>query len=174
MATGKELIHSNRYIRRWMRALVSIIILVGVIACVSGCGKKQVPPPQIKFTIKSKDDTNGGRPFYLTIRNVNANQFLTDTYQGVADMIFSDPPSPTVLAAQAIVPGEKQKIKVPKPDQNDVGIYCFFTDPSDPWKILLQQPLADKYKIVLDLNKIKQSEEELEQKKGFFSTINPF
>lgn len=164
MTIGTQLFSSNIYTRTLMRVLINGIFLASVISGVSGCGKKQVAPPQIKFTIKSKDNTNAGRPFYIAIRNVNANQFLTDTYQGVAEEIFSDPPSPSVLAAQAIVPGEKLKIKVPKPDQNDVGIYCFFTDPSDPWKVLLQQPLADKYKIVLDMNRIKQSEKDLEKK----------
>ena len=164
MTLGAHVFSSSTFHRRLLRVLVSGIILSGLVAGAGGCGKKQVAPPQIKFTIKSKDDTNAGRPFYIAIRNVNANQFLTDTYQGVAEKIFSDPPSPSVLAAQAIVPGEKLKIRVLKPDQNDVGIYCFFTEPSDPWKILLQQPLADKYKIVLDLNKIKQSEKDLEKK----------
>jgi hypothetical protein len=164
MTIGTQLFSGNTFARRLMQVLVSGLFVAGLIAGVSGCGKKQISPPKIKFTIKSQDDTNAGRPFYIAIRNVNANQFLTDTYQGVAEKIFSDPPSPSVLAAQAVVPGEKLKIKVLKPDQNDVGIYCFFTDPSDPWKILLQQPLADKYKILLDVNKIKQSEKDLEKK----------
>jgi len=155
------------------RVFITIVIIV-IAACIGGCGKKRIPPPQITFTIKSNEDTNQGRLFYVAIRSVNSNQFLIETYQSAASMIYTDPPDPSVLARQMILPGEKQKIKVVKPDQNQVGLYFFFTDPGDPWRVMIEQPLDDKYKIALDKNRIVQTEKSLKKKKGFFRKLWPF
>lgn len=155
------------------RLIIAIAILVLPI-CIGGCGKKRIPPPQITFTINSSEDTNQGRLFYVAIRSVNSNQFMVETYQGAASMIYTDPPDTSVLARQVILPGEKQKIKVVKPDQNQVGLYFFFTDPGDPWRVMIEQPLEDKYKIALDKNRIVQTEKSLKKKKGFFRKLWPF
>ncbi len=155
------------------RIIITIAILV-ISTFIGGCGKKRIPPPQITFTIKSNEETNQGRLFYVAIRSVNSNQFLIETYQGAASMIYTDPPDPSILARRVILPGEKQKIKVVKPDQNQVGLYFFFTDPGDPWRVMIEQPLDDKYKIALDKNRIVQTEKSLKKKKGFFRKLWPF
>jgi hypothetical protein len=123
-----------------------------------GCGNKHIPPPQIVFTIESEKEANDGQPFHCAIRSVNAKQFLTEGYDGVASMLFANPPDPTVLATLVILPGEEQELKVNKPDQNDLGFYCFFTHPGDPWKVKLEQPLGEEYQISLGENNILETE----------------
>jgi len=162
---------------RCVKLGICSIVILGIVASIGGCGgKKRVPPPQILFAVKSNDNTNDGRLFYIAIRSVNANQFLIESYQDAASMIFTDPQNTSVLATRAILPGEKKEIKVLKPDQHDVGVYCFFTNPGDPWKILLEQPLSEKYKIALDNNRIVQSDKSIKtkKKKSFFGKLWPF
>lgn len=159
---------------RYAKVAICSIVVLGIVAGIGGCGKKRIPPPQILFAIKSKDDTNDGRLFYVAIRSVKANQFLIESYQGAAGMIFTDTQNSSILATRAILPGEKKEIKVIKPDQHEVGVYCFFTKPGDPWKILLEQPLREKYEIVLDNNRIVQSDLKTKKKKGFFRKLWPF
>lgn len=124
----------------------------------AGCGNKHIPPPQIVFTIESEREANDGQPFHCAIRSVNAKQFLTEGYDGVAAMLFANPPDSTVLATLVILPGEEQELKVNKPDQNDLGFYCFFTQPGDPWKVKLEQPLGEEYEISLGESKILETE----------------
>jgi hypothetical protein len=156
------------------RLVIAAIVILAIAAVIGSCGKKPVPPPQILFEIESDDDTNGGRSFYIAIRSVNHSQFLADSYQDVANMIFTNPADSSVLATQVILPGEDKEIIVVKPDKDVIGFYCFFTDPGDPWKIMLDQPLGEEYEIVLKKNRIAQSEKTLEKKKGFFRRLWPF
>ncbi len=145
--------------RNWIKRLLTDTIMVTVlVSSIAGCGKKHIPPPEIEFTIASEYETNDGQPFYCAIRSVNANQFLSEGYDDVAYMLFANPPNSTVLASFAILPGEEQEIKINKPDKNALGFYCFFTEPGDPWKVKLDQPLGEEYEISLGKNKILETE----------------
>ncbi len=124
----------------------------------AGCGNKHIPPPQIVFTIESENEANDGQPFHCAIRSVNAKQFLTEGYDGVANILFANPPDSTVLATIVILPGDEQELQINKPDQNDLGFYCFFTQPGDPWKVRLEQPLGEEYEISLGKNEILETE----------------
>jgi hypothetical protein len=150
--------------RHWLsdleRLFAGIIVVSVLLGFNGGCGNKNVPPPEIVFTVDSAKDTNDGQPFYCAIRSVNANQFLTEGYDGVANMLFANPPNASVLAAQVILPGEEQEIKIEKRGKDELGFYCFFTEPGEPWKIKLDQPLGDEYEIELEKNRISSSEKE--------------
>jgi hypothetical protein len=147
-------------ISRLKRLLIGSILLAGVAQFIGGCGGKHVPPPEIVFIIESEPDSNQGQPFYCAFRSVNANQFLTDSYDGVAAMLFANPPDSSVLASLVLLPGEEQEIKIKRPDKVDLGLYCFFTEPGDPWKIKLDQPLGDEYAVALGQNNILEAEKE--------------
>jgi hypothetical protein len=73
-------------------------------------------------------------------------------------MLFANPPNSSVLASFVILPGEEQELKINKPGKNDLGFYCFFTEPGDPWKIKLDQPLGEEYEIELGKNNILEAE----------------
>jgi len=143
-----------------MRLVIGGVMLSGLAICLGGCGSKHVPPPAIVFSIESESDTNQGQPFHCAMRSVNANQFLSESYDGVANMLFANPPNASVLASLVILPGEDQEIKIIKPDKVDIGLYCFFTEPGEPWKIRLDQPLGDEYEVVLGEDRILEAEKE--------------
>ena len=145
--------------RHWISSFKTALLGTMLISVFfAGCGNKHVPPPQIVFTIESEKEANEGQPFHCAIRSVNAKQFLTEGYDGVANMLFANPPDSTVIATFVILPGEEQELKINKPDQNDLGFYCFFTQPGDPWKVRLEQPLGEEYEISLGKNKILETE----------------
>jgi predicted component of type VI protein secretion system len=123
--------------------LASALIVLGYAA---GCSRKSpapTPPPQMDIDVASDHQTNDGQPFYLVIRAVTDKQFLTDNYQGIAGMVYSDPPDPTVLLAAPILPGKERQFKVVKPTQGAIGLYFLFSQQTDQWKMLLSQPLSD-------------------------------
>lgn len=151
---------NSHWISNLKRLLLGTILIPVLVASIVGCGGKHVPPPEILFTVDSDDETNDGQPFYCAIRSVNANQFLTEGYDGVANMLFANPPNPSVLASFVILPGEEQEIKIKKPGKNDLGFYCFFTEPGDPWKVRLDQPLGEEYQVELGKNNILETEKE--------------
>ena len=142
------------------RLLIGCILLAGVAPFMGGCGGKHVPPPEIVFIIESESETNQGEPFYCAFRSVNSNQFLTDSYDGVATLLFANPPDSSVLASLVMLPGEEQEIKIKRPEKVDIGLYCFFTEPGDPWKIKLDQPLGEEYAVELGENRILEAEKE--------------
>ncbi|MGD8706947.1 MAG: hypothetical protein PVF10_10760 [Syntrophobacterales bacterium] len=142
------------------RLLIGCILLAVVAPFMGGCGGKHVPPPEITFIIESESETNQGEPFYCAFRSVNANQFLTDGYDGVAALLFTNPPDESVLASLVLLPGEDQEIKIKRPEKVDIGLYCFFTQPGDPWKIKLDQPLGEEYEVALGENNIVEAEKD--------------
>ena len=145
--------------RPWVLHVRSLLLgTMLILVFLAGCGNKHIPPPQIVFTIESEKEANDGQPFHCAVLSVNAKQFLTEGYDGVANILFANPPDPTVLASLVILPGEEQELKVNKPDQNDLGFYCFFTQPGDPWKVRLEQPLGEEYQISLGKNNIRKTE----------------
>lgn len=156
---------SKRVIR-----LLGCALLTAVLLNVVGCGgRKPIPPPQMTITVETNSKINGGQVFYFVMRSINEKQFLTDTYQAVAGIVFADPPDSSVLASQAIFPGLRQTFKVPQPTQNSVGFYFMFTDPADEWKKIISQPLATGYTIHIDKDQV-----EVLAQKSFFGRLWPF
>ncbi len=151
-------------------------IFVAVLAAAlfpAGCSKKApvpAPPPRMLLDITSDIETNRGQPFYLVVRAINDKQFLTDNYQGIAGLVFADPPDPSVLTARAILPGKQQQITMDKPTQASVGLYFLFSDRIDQWKRMLSQPLSESgYQVTITKNVIA-----IDPKKSFWRKIWPF
>jgi hypothetical protein len=136
------------------KKLVLSIVALGMLGCVGGCGKKQITPPQMTFTIKSDSETNDGQPFYVLFRAVNEAEFVTDSYQDIAKMVFADPPDASFLGTQVVVPGQKKKIKVEQPMKNTVGVYGLYSEPAEHWRVMLSKPLSSKYVIVFEKNEM--------------------
>jgi hypothetical protein len=132
-----------------------------------GCGAKR--PPQMTLNVKSTINTNDGQLFYLVIRTINEKQFLSDTYQAVAGMVFADPVDPSILGTQVIFPGLEQTFKIAQPVQNSVGFYFLFTAPGDQWKRMVSQPLAGYYNINIENERVDVS-----VRQGFFRRHWPF
>lgn len=102
--------------------------------------------------VNSDTATNNGQLFYLVARAINDKQFLTDSYQTVANMVFADPPDKTIIRTHVVLPGMEQILLVEQPEESPVAFYFLFTDPGDQWKKLLDQPLAKDYNIKIEKN----------------------
>lgn len=129
-----------------------LCVLVGLLGA---CAKRTAPPPpQMTLEIKPKPNANKGQVFYMVVRSTNEKQYLTETYAGIAALVFADPPDANVLGAFPIFPGKNEKIKVVQPRQNPVAFYFLFTDPSDDWRHLVAQPLASTYEITIEQDSV--------------------
>ena len=165
----------NKILKYTKFPLILFFILIMLFNFI-GCLKKNIKlaTPGISFHIISKADTNGGEPCYIMIRMVNENNFLTDSYEEASKMIFANPPNESILTYDLILPYNYKEIKVNVPDKpTSLGLYCFFSEHSDKWKVLLPKPLKTKYKFVLEKNKIMQKTIpiELQKKEGFFNNL---
>lgn len=122
------------------------------------------------LNIQCDPAANGGQVFYLVVRSVTDRQFLSDTYQSVASLVFAEPPDPAVLGSHAIVPGRRQAIKMVQPTQNALGFYFMFTEPGDQWKRMVSQPVASTYNIRVGGDDTVV----IQQHKGFLKRLWPF
>lgn len=101
----------------------------------------------MKLFVESEQAINNGQLFYLVVRAVTDKQFLTESYQTVAGLVFADPPDKTVISSHVILPGITQEFQVIQPEESPVGFFFMLTEPGDQWKKLIEQPLAKEYMI---------------------------
>jgi hypothetical protein len=124
-----------------------VLAAIVALAVAWGCGTSAT----VKRTVilKPVSNANYGRPFYVLIRSVTEKEFLTDNYDKVAKMVYPNSEDPSVLKVALVWPDLERKIEVDVPKDKPVGIYCIFTSPGNPWKMLLAPPLKSKLKAVL-------------------------
>jgi hypothetical protein len=139
-----------------------ILSLLLVMGSLYGCGKSTVKKEQITFNIIPDSSINDERPVYIVIRKVNKMEFLVENYDGISDMVYANPPNESLLAWHMLLPGQKEKIQVIKPDKSDIGVYVLFTSPGENWKMILENPLKSEYNINVKNNELE------EYRKGFF------
>lgn len=126
--------------------LAALLMAVAALPC-AGCSNRRPPPPQMWLYVESDPGVNEGQVFYLAVRALSDKQFLTDSYQTVAGLLFADPPDKTVIGSFAVVPGTSQEFPLIQPEETPAAFYFLFTNPGDQWKKLLDQPIASAYNI---------------------------
>ena len=135
------------FIPRLKETVFSLVFLL-ILGILYGCGGNLgLAKRNITFHVMPDSSINNGQPLYIVIRKVNKKSFLLESYDEIADMVYSDPPDESLLAWHPLLPGKKDKIKVEKPKKNEVAIYAMFTQPGEGWKIMLKSPLGSKYDI---------------------------
>ena len=143
--------------------LITAILMVMILSFICNCSRTpKTIVSKMTVIVESESDTNKSQPFYIVFRSVNVNEFLTQTYQDVAGMVFNKPDDPSLLGIQLVIPGEKFKMIMEQPVKNNLGVYGFFTEPGDKWKMMIPQPLEKKYVIKLESNGILRAK----KKKG--------
>ena len=131
---------------------VKFFTLLLTIGFVSGCGGMG---HNVSLKFKPALNANNGKPFYIVIRKVTKTNFLIDGYDEIAGMVYSEPQDESLLAWHVMLPGQKEEIKIEKPDNSSIGIYGLFTNPGKNWKIMIDSPLESKYKIDLQNNDLE-------------------
>lgn len=115
-------------------------------------------PKNVNLKIVPSADANLGRSFYVVVRSVTDQEFVTDQYDPVANLVFSKEPSPSVLKAFAVVPGRPTSVRVPNDAKKQIAVYCLLTDPGESWKIRFPQPVLRTYKVEVGKSGILQEE----------------
>jgi len=138
----------ERFLKGWRTQFIVAVMTSVLLAALCGCAKNRM-----SIKIQSNYNTNDEQPVVIVIRSVNYNNFLTESYQDIAGMVYADPPNPTVIASHIILPGTKEKIEIEIPLKELVGVYCLFKEP-DIWKVILRRPFDKKYYIILEHNRI--------------------
>lgn len=149
-----------------MKRLIVMILCVAA-AMLFACATKP-EPPQVMLIVQSDIRTNNGQSFYMLIRSVDTQIFLTESYPDVSNMVFSVPKDKSVLAAVPVIPGVEQKVSVKKPEDTPLAIYCLFTEPGDQWKILMSPPLESRYILHLKNHRIIETQRSFHKKRGLF------
>lgn len=138
-----------------MSARLSALALVALTAgCSSG------PSDHVAVSIDTTHETNAGRPFYLVVRQVDERIYLIETYEDVADKVFSTPPDASICHKEVVFPGERgEPIAVKKPEGSQpVAFYFLFTAPGARWKTLVANPLPDEIRFELGPSEIATEE----------------
>ncbi|SEM09263.1 Type VI secretion lipoprotein, VasD, EvfM, TssJ, VC_A0113 [Syntrophus gentianae] len=153
--------HQKDTVEGFAGSAIIILFLLTLMGCLCGCGKSAVKQEQILFNILPDVRINDERPVYIVIRKVNRTEFQIHDYDFISDMVYANPPNESLLDWHMLMPGQKEKIKVIKPDKSDIGVYVLFANPGETWKLLFEAPLKTEYHI-----KVKNNEIE-EYQKGF-------
>jgi predicted component of type VI protein secretion system len=143
-----------RCIRKDTVLIAVIVIFLSVLT--SGCGLGQKKDNSLTtFRVTSRPDTNDGRAVHAVISSVSPQQFLTDSYETIADRAYSNPPSEGIIRVFPVIPGEITTVKVPRERVNSVGVYFLFSKPGEQWKMLLSQPVKTGYNFDLDKDTVE-------------------
>ena len=110
------------------------------------------------LVVHTRTHANHDRRFYVVVRQVPEDQFASEPYQKIANLVFSAAPDDNVTrAVQQVAPGHVTKLTVrvrealkPLDKQQPVAVYALVTEPGEAWKVLLTPPLQTRYDLDVD------------------------
>ena len=144
--------------------LIVLLIMVSIFGC---AGNKPLLQKKVTFCINPDKSANNSQPLYIVIRDISKKSFLIEEYNEIADLVYTDPPSESLLTWHVVIPGRKEEITVEVPGKSDIGIYAMFTQPEENWKIMFERPLESEYEIIIQDNSLKYKKE----KNGFWKWL---
>lgn len=111
----------------------------------AGCAKTTT-----QVIVETSPVTNGGAPMHMMIRAL-PDSLEQESYEQIAAMMFVEPPDESVIATQALFPGERAAISLPDVGKNDIVMYFFFTtpDPKDGFRQRIPRPIPAEIYVVL-------------------------
>lgn len=110
----------------------------------------------LTLQIATSRKTNGGTPFYVLLKATDFAQFLREDYQEIASAISFPDENPAHLATLCLIPGSAKTIKIKKPKDKSIAIFCLFTYPGEIWKHIIDNVDGpQKIKVILGENEIK-------------------
>jgi hypothetical protein len=105
--------------------------------------------PTRTFVLRPEARANGGDNFYLVARSVAERDFFLDSYQKMVGMVFPVSKDPNIKLVQLIRPGQVERVKITIAEGESLAVYALFTQPGDPWKVLISPPLHKQYELRL-------------------------
>ena len=116
----------------------------------SGCATS------LRLEVQSSEKTNGGRPLYMMVRAVDSRALLTEDYASASALVFTHPPDKSVQKVQTVLPGKPLVLNLPRPEETELALYFFFTQPGDKWRVPLNQPLPSDVVVELGGSNVKR------------------
>ncbi len=149
LSVGREFLKLSR--------VLSIFALMAVMAGGTGCSNimNLMDSDSIKFSFESEEETNDGRSMYVVIRTVNNKNFMIESYDQIADMVYGDSPDKGFIVSYVILPGKEKNVTISKPEDSAIAVYALFTHPGEKWKTLIKAPFEKAYDIKLLDNSIE-------------------
>lgn len=145
LSVGREFFKLSR--------VLSLLAVMTVI--VGGFGCSMMGSDSIKFTFESVEKTNDSRSMYVVIRTVNNKDFMIESYDQIADMVYGDSPEQGFIVSYVILPGKEKNVTITKPEDSAIAVYALFTQPGKKWKMLIKAPFEKAYDIKLLDNSIE-------------------
>ena len=137
-----------------MRSLtVTVCQVIGLLLMISmlaGCGASA-----INVYVEANETANGGRPFFMVIRNIDQKAYLTESYEEVALKLFQDNEK-SIVKTEIICPGTEKLVELELQDKLPMAIYFLFTDPGYKWKKFFPQPLPTSIEFAIEGNGFKE------------------
>lgn len=130
----------------------AVLLLLGAVSgCLPGC-----LPGYLRMDIRAPQGLNDSTPIHFLVREVDTQQYRTESYDAVAMLVAQRDPS--VLRAKVLYAKNKaisERMWIKTPGKKAVAVYFLFTRPQGPWKILFEPPIPYTTTIELDSNSIK-------------------
>ena len=126
--------------RRVAVAAFALLLALGPTGCATGVRT---------LVMRADARANQGRNFYLLVRTVAEKDFFIDGYQKIVGMVFPVSKDPSIKLVQLIRPGKVERAQIKVADGESFAVYALFTQPGDPWKVLISPPLQKEYELRL-------------------------
>jgi len=126
---------------------------LGVLLCLIALAESGCTTWRFFITLRSTEDTNGGRPLQVLVRSVQAESYRSETYGDLAQLIIK--PDPTVLRVVTLEPSQKRRLWIAAPSDQPVALYFLFSATTGSWKMLLPPPLPWSVSVPLGRNGVQ-------------------
>jgi hypothetical protein len=110
----------------------------------------------VRLEVQSSEKTNGGRPLYMMVRTVDSRALLSEDYASASALVFTYPPDKSVQKVQTVLPGKPLVLNLPRPEEAELAVYFFFTQPGDKWRVPLNQPIPSDVMVELGASNVKR------------------
>lgn len=93
---------------------------------------------RLQLTVTAAPHSNGDRPVYVLVAEVDAKTYEQESYDAVAAKVAQSDDS--VRWVQQVAPGERRRACIPK-GKKGLGVYVLYAQPSAlQWRMRLDKP----------------------------------
>ena len=131
------------------------LLMIGVglllLGRLSGC-----LPGYLRMDISAPQGLNDSTPMHFLVREVDAQQYRTESYDSVSMLAVQR--NDSVLRSKVLYAKNKsisERLWLKVSGKKAVAVYFLFTNPKGPWKMLFELPLPYSTSVQLDPHSIK-------------------
>lgn len=93
---------------------------------------------RLQLTVTAAPHSNGDRPVYVLVAEVDAKTYEQESYDAVAAKVAQSDDS--VRWVQQLAPGEQRRACIPK-GKKGLGVYVLYAQPTGTqWRVRLEKP----------------------------------